>query len=140
MNVRLVKLTAKTRLPFKLEFRQLKHSVPCYGFRLETENRSLAYCTDTGVCENMLKLMKGTDVSILECSFKTGQYVDPGWPHLTPEIAAEAARISQTKKLLLTHFDASIYTSSKDRLASRKTAQQIFKNSMTASDNLEVIL
>src|SRR3989344_2691621 len=38
--------------PFLLECLYLKHADPCFGYRLEIEGKTIAYCTDTGICKN----------------------------------------------------------------------------------------
>jgi ribonuclease BN (tRNA processing enzyme) len=138
--VRLVDLSATARLPFGLEYKRLEHPVACYGYRVKTENKSVAYCTDTGFCDNLVKLMLNTDLSIVECSYKLGTKVDPKWSHLNPELAARAATESSAKKLLLTHFDASMYLTKNDRLKAQAIARKTFKQTSAAFDDMIVTL
>ncbi len=124
--------------PFAFECRQLVHADPCLGYRLELENKSIAYLTDTGVCDNLFELAKNTDLSILECSFKEKQS-DAKWPHLSPNEAAEIAKKAKTKKLVLTHFDASVYRTKEDRKNAEKAAKKIFPNTIAGYDGLEIV-
>ncbi|MDI6591783.1 MAG: ribonuclease Z, partial [Patescibacteria group bacterium] len=62
------------------------------------------------------------------------------WPHLNPEMAAEIAKKSKAKKLILTHFDANIYRSLKERKEAEKIAQKIFKKTISAFDDLKIDL
>ncbi|MFZ2456920.1 MAG: ribonuclease Z [Candidatus Altiarchaeia archaeon] len=101
-------------IPYRVECLPLIHADPCYGYRFEVDGKVLAYCTDTGYCENAVKLARGADLLITECSFKKGQS-NPGWPHLNPEDAVRIAHESGAKKLALTHFDANNYRSLKER-------------------------
>ena len=130
-------LTKKTFLSFKFEYRELLHSSQCFGYRFSLENKIITYCTDTGVCDNLLYLAKKADLLITECSFKSGQE-NPDWPHLNPEEAASMAKKSQAKKLALTHFDANRYRTIKERKESEKIAQKTFPNTLAAVDNLEI--
>ena len=77
--------------PVRFECRYLIHSTPCFGYRFEVDGKILAFCTDTGVCENAIELCRDADLMITECSFKPGQYSSI-WPHLNPEDAVNMAR------------------------------------------------
>jgi ribonuclease BN (tRNA processing enzyme) len=124
---------------FPLACKLLKHADPCLGYRLELEDKIITYCTDTGLCSNLFELARAADLLITECSFKPGQE-DWGWPHLKPEDGALVAVKSQVKKLFLTHFDASIYKTIKERKEAEVVASKIFENSFMASDGLEIEL
>jgi len=154
--------------PFLVKTKFLIHSSPCLGYRLElapvrnpdiasstsaplkrclsreisngVNKKKIVYCTDTGVCKNLKKLAKGADLLITECSLKSGQKINPEWPHLTPELAAEIAKESKAKKLILTHFGSSIYKTLKERKESEKIAKTIFKNTTAAFDEMEINL
>lgn len=126
-------------LPFLVEAKFLVHSTPCLGYRFEVENKKIAYCTDTGVCENLAELAKNADLLIAECSLKSGQ-LSKEWPHLTPEDAAKVARDSGVKKLILTHFDSGIYKTLKERKEAEKIAKTFFKNTTAAFDDLKIEL
>lgn len=138
-EIRVNELDKKSAVPVNVEFRKLKHSSLCYGFRFILENKVISYCLDTGICENLLHLAKNADLLITECSYKSGME-DKSWPHLDPENAAQVARDSGAKKLSLIHFDASLYLTLKDRKKAEKQAQEIFRNTFTAVDNQEIDL
>ena len=108
------------KLPFPLECRFLVHATPCMGYRFDLDGRVVAYCPDTGVCENAVLLAEGADLLIAECSHKPGEQ-SPQWPHLNPEDAAEIARRAGAKRLALTHFDAGRYTTIQERLDAAKS-------------------
>ncbi len=122
---------------FPLTCKLLVHADPCLGYRMEIENKIITYCTDTGVCSNLFELAKDADLLITECSYKEGQE-DWGWPHLKPKEAAEVAVKSNVKKLILTHFDASTYKTIRERKKAEDEAKKIFKNTIAASDGLEI--
>jgi ribonuclease BN (tRNA processing enzyme) len=103
------------KLPFPLECRFLVHASPCLGYRFDLDGKIVAYCPDTGICENAVLLAEDADLLIAECSHLPGE-TSPSWPHLNPQDAAEIARRARAKRLALTHFDAGRYTSLQKRL------------------------
>jgi ribonuclease BN (tRNA processing enzyme) len=125
----------QSALPFKVLALPLIHTSNCLGFRLEVEGRIVSYCTDTGYCENAIVLARGADLLIAECSLKSGQS-DEVWPHLNPETAAMMARESKAKRLVLTHFDANVYTTLEDRHEAEREARKTFANSFAAFDDM----
>jgi len=123
--------------PFPFTCKLLVHADQCLGYRLELDNRVIAYCTDTGICKSIYELSENADLLIAECSLKPGQ-VEGGWPHLRPEDAASIARESQVGRLALTHFDASIYKSIEDRKYAEAIAKKIFQKTIAVFDGLEI--
>lgn len=138
-EIRLNELDKNSTVPVNVEFRKLKHSSLCYGFRFILANKIISYCPDTGICKNLLHLAKNADLLIAECSYKSGME-DKNWPHLNPENAARVARNSGVKKLALVHFDASLYRTFTDREQAEKVAKKIFKNTFVAQDDLKIEL
>ncbi len=116
--------------PFLEDFAFLEHSDPCIGFRFRLDGKTVAYCTDTGACDNLVRLGRGADLLITECSELPGRHSDR-WPHLNPEEAVEAARKAGAKKLALTHFNAHLY----DTLEARKGIMERYKDVMVAFDD-----
>ena len=125
--------------PFKMMCKFLTHSDPCLGYRVKVENKILAYCTDTGPCDNLYTLAENADLLILECSFQPRQ-TSSLWPHLNPEQASTIASKSKVKRLVLTHFDAHSYKTMKDRLQAEITAKKNFRDTVAAYDGLEIEL
>ena len=112
----------------------LVHADPCFGYSFQLEGKKIVYCTDTGVCESMLKLAKDADLLITECAWKErNQYKE--WPHLAPEDAAETAKRADAKHLILTHFDAYNYQTLKERKIAEQRARKIFANTTAAIDD-----
>ncbi len=118
---------------------ELVHSSSCLGYRFQCEGKTIAYCTDTGSCENVLKLAKNADLFISECALRKGQD-DGGWPHLDPEQAALLAKKADARKLVLTHFDAYNHPNNKHRNIAQKHARKIFRQSIAAVDGLAISL
>ena len=139
MKVRLVELHKNTQVPIDIRFAGLLHSTKCYGYRLAADGKVVTFCTDTGICDNLLELAKNADLLITECSFMSGQE-NKKWPHLNPETAAKTAVLAKVKKLALVHFDASLYTSLNERKVAEKKAQDIFKSAFAAFDGQDVLV
>ena len=121
----------------------LVHADPCWGFRFEIpktdgQNAILSYCTDTGPCDNLVALSRMADILITECGLKSGAPSPPAWPHLNPEMAAEAAKSAGAGRLLLTHFAASIYDTKGKRMQAQTAARKIFPNTTAAMDGMRI--
>ncbi len=123
------------KFPFGLQCLDLVHSSRCFGYRFEIDGKVITYCTDTGWCDNLLTLANNADLLIAECALKSGQS-DPGWPHLNPEIAAQIAKKAKAKSLALFHFDASVYTTMKERKEAEKKAKKKFSHSFSTYDRM----
>ncbi|MBU0634080.1 MAG: MBL fold metallo-hydrolase [Candidatus Omnitrophica bacterium] len=119
--------------------RELVHADRCFGYRFKIYGKIIAYCIDTGYCQNALKLAQGADVFIAECALRAGQN-DEGWPHLDPVQAARIAKQAKAKKMVLTHFDAHNYQSKKERALAQKQARKYFAQSFAVSDGMELSL
>jgi ribonuclease BN (tRNA processing enzyme) len=125
--------------PFPFTCKLLFHSDPCLGYRLELDGKVITYCTDTGVCDSLYELAQDAALLITECSLKPGQDAG-GWPHLNPREAANAAKRANAEQLVLTHFDAECYQTGNERLEAETVAKQIFENTLSACDDLEIEL
>jgi ribonuclease BN (tRNA processing enzyme) len=123
--------------PFLEDFGYLVHSDPCMGFRFRLDGKTVAYCTDTGVCDNLLRLGRGADLLITECSELSGRHSDQ-WPHLNPEEAVEAAKKAGARRLALTHFTAHLYDSREARVGIMDRAD--FNNLTVAFDDSDIEL
>lgn len=126
-------------LPFLVKAKFLLHSQKCLGYRFEIDGKTIAYCTDTGLCKNAYELAHRADLLIAECSYSPGEK-DERWPHLNPGEAACLAKQSKAKKLFLTHFDPSRYPNFTERKKAEKAARRIFENTRAARDKMEIIL
>jgi ribonuclease BN (tRNA processing enzyme) len=137
--VRLHELNSRISPPFPVTFKKLLHPSPCYGYRFRLEDKIITYCTDTGICKNLYLLAREADLLISECGYLSGQS-KPGWPHLNPESAARVAEEAKAKKLVLVHFDASLYKTLRQRVKAERVARKIFPKTRAARDNLQIIL
>lgn len=123
--------------PFRFECRFLVHASPCLGYRFELGGKVIAYCTDTGYCDNIVYLARDADLLIIECSLYPGEET-PGWPHMNPETAARIAVDAGVARLALTHFDACRYPRIEDRQKPEDAAKKIFPDTIAAYDGLEL--
>ena len=137
----LIKEAAKEfSLPFfKVKPFLLRHSGGSYGYRFIFGDKIVAYCPDTGYCQNAIELAKNADLLIAESSL----LIRPSsakWGHLLPEDAALIAKRAKAKKLALTHFDAATYKSFSDRAKANRRAASVFKNTVSAKDGLKILV
>ena len=126
-------------IPFPVECRFLLHSSKCIGYRFELDNKVIAYCPDTGICDNAKLLAQDSDLLIAECALRIGERNNE-WPHLNPEDAAQIAKEANAGKLALVHFDANRYNSMSLRKEAQEKAREIFGNTVAAIDNMQVEL
>ena len=121
----------------KIQTRELVHSTKCIGYRLAIADKIITYCTDTGRCNNALKLAHQADLFIAECALRKDQD-DEGWPHLNPIDAALLAKEAGVKRLVLTHFDAYNFKSIRERKLAQIQARKIFPHCLAAIDNIKI--
>lgn len=139
IDVRLHELSEKNnRLPFPVSCMELFHAYRDHGCRFELDGKIIAYSGDTGICENSFKLAKNADLLIHECSYDKPKR-DP-WGHTDPIQTAKLAKEANVKNLILTHFDASVYTTFEKRIEAQTKAQKIFPNTIAARDNMIIKL
>ena len=124
-------------LPFQIECKELFHTSLTLGYRLHLDEKIIAYCPDTGYCNNAVELAKDAALLIAECSFRPGES-NPEWPHLNPQDASRIAKEAGVKKLVLTHFDASRYPTIASRKEAEKVAKETFLNSIASEDGMEI--
>lgn len=119
-------------LPFTCRF--LVHADPCLGYRFTLEGKTITFCTDTGVCDNLVRLATNADLLITECTWRE-QNEFTGWPHLAPEDGAHVAQQARAKQLALMHFDGYRYAASADRTDAERRARAIFSATRAMRDD-----
>ncbi|HEY7295079.1 MAG TPA: MBL fold metallo-hydrolase, partial [Dehalococcoidia bacterium] len=73
-----------------------------FGFRVQAEGRSLAYTGDTSYCDQLVRLARGTDVLISDCTYAAG-HNNP--EHMSfDEVRELQERIGGQTEILLTHL------------------------------------
>ncbi len=73
----------------------------CLGYRVEYQNRAVAFSGDAMASPNLVSLCTDVDVAILDCSFSSHQ---PGGSHMHAEECGKVAKKAKSKKLVLSHF------------------------------------
>jgi len=130
--------TGGNRVPYKVAVLPLEHADPCFGFRFSLDGKEIAYCTDTGPCNGIFALAHNADLLITECTLPPGAPEVKEWPHLSPEMAALAARQACARRLILTHFDAKQENGMMLRSRAQKAARKIFPNTIAAKDGMTI--
>ncbi|MBC8046383.1 MAG: ribonuclease Z [Fimbriimonadaceae bacterium] len=91
--------------------------------------RSYAYCSDTAYNENMLSAIYGVDLMYHDCTFDdAAQLRAEETYHSTTKQAAQIAKLSQAKQLLIGHF-SSKYENLNSLLLE---AKEVFENTLLA--------
>ncbi|MCI3196633.1 MULTISPECIES: ribonuclease Z [Bacillus] len=102
------------------------------------KGRVVAFSGDTRVCSNVKELAAGADVLVHEATFAKGDdKLAHDYFHSTTEQAAKTAKEAGAKKLILTHISAR-YQGEASLQMLLTEAEDIFPNSMTAFDFLEI--
>ncbi|MGW8459996.1 ribonuclease Z [Bacillus atrophaeus] len=102
------------------------------------KGRVVAFSGDTRVCSNVKELAVDADVLVHEATFAKGDdKLAHDYFHSTTEQAAKTAKEAGAKKLILTHISAR-YQGEACLQMLLTEAEDIFQNSMTAFDFLEI--
>ena len=124
-------------LPFEVECIELSHTSLTLGYRLHLDGKIIAYCPDTGFCKNAVRVARGADLLIAECSLRPGEHLS-AWSHLNPQQASKIAKDGKAKQLILTHFDASRYLTMESRKEAEIVAKRTFPNSIASRDDMQI--
>lgn len=89
--------------PLKFEMVPVAHPVESWAVRVTEGDRSFVYSGDTGPCEALVDLAKGTDLLLAEAAFREGEN-NPENLHMTGKEAAETALRAGVGRLVLTHI------------------------------------
>ncbi|MDQ3475517.1 MAG: MBL fold metallo-hydrolase [Actinomycetota bacterium] len=104
----------------RISFARMNHPVETYAIRVEAGTTSLTYSADTGICPELIRLAKGTDVLLCEAAQPDDE---PGYPpdlHLTGGQAGAHAAAAGVGRLLLTHIPP--WVNADAQLAAARTA------------------
>lgn len=133
-KVRFHTVTGDLTSPVKFHTAKLQHSVPCHGYKFYIENKTVTYCTDTGLCNGLKNLAKNADLLITECAMAPSDK-SANLFHITPETAAYVAKEAAAKKLALCHFDPAKYPTLDSRKLAENAANFIFNNTIATNDS-----
>jgi ribonuclease BN (tRNA processing enzyme) len=77
----------------------------CFGYRLEVDDRALAYSGDSQLCDALIDLATDADAFVVECSCWDGAC----GPHMgPPEIRELRERLGPAPAFILTHLDPGV--------------------------------
>lgn len=101
------------------------------------KGKKITYIPDTRYCKDIIKLAKDSDLLICESTFGPERSDEAKeYKHLTATQAAEIAKESNSKHLILTHFSQRY----KDTKSLLNSAKKIFKKTECAEDFLLFVL
>ncbi|MEO8712125.1 MAG: MBL fold metallo-hydrolase [Parafilimonas sp.] len=114
-----------------------------YGFRVEDEAVTFAFCTDVehinGIDENIVNLAKDADLLIHDGQYTPEEYPKfKGWGHSSYEHAVEVAIRANVKRLIITHHDPDHNDEFLDEM--EQDCQKLFPNSIFAKEGMEIIV
>lgn len=89
--------------PFTVDLARVAHPIEAYGVRLTAGGRTLTYSGDTGECEELVALARGSDAFLCEASWHDDVANPPG-VHMSGREAAEHGDRAGVGRLLLTHL------------------------------------
>ncbi|MFH0798418.1 MAG: ribonuclease Z [Candidatus Woesearchaeota archaeon] len=102
-----------------------------------TKGKKVTIITDTGLCKDCYELAKDSDLLICESTYdEEMEEKAKEYRHLSSNQAAEIAKTSKSKKLILTHFSQRYKTVAK----LKSQAKKIFKNVECAKDFMKISL
>lgn len=87
-----------------LSFARTNHPVETYAIRVESATASMTYSADTGVCDDVIQLARGSDLLLCEAAQPDGDSAYPSGLHLTGAQAGEHAAAAGVGRLVLTHI------------------------------------
>ncbi|MGB9809193.1 MAG: MBL fold metallo-hydrolase [Caldanaerobacter sp.] len=109
----------------EISFKKMNHPVETYAVKMKKDDKIFVYSADTVYTEDLVDFAKGADLLLCDANFLSGMQ----GPHMTAAEAAEVAKKSGSKRLILTHL--SPLMSLKDYYAEAKT---LFENTEIARD------
>lgn len=104
----------------RLSFARTNHPVETYAIRVEAGSTSLTYSADTGICDELITLARGSDLLLCEAAAPDGELGYPTGLHLTGTQAGEHAAAAGVGRLLLTHVPP--WVDADAQLAAARTA------------------
>ena len=106
------------------------------GLVYSQKGKKISFIFDTGKCAGALKLAKDSDLAVMESTYSDAEARLAGeYHHLTTSMAAEIAKKSNVKELVLTHISQRFEYKEKKLLSE---AKKIFKNVRIARDLMSV--
>lgn len=112
------------------------NKVRAKDYTYKQEGKKIAFILDTKLCANAKKLAKDADLAIIEATYSENEKeLAKNYKHLTAAQAAEIAKSSKAKELILTHISQRFENKEKILL---DEAKKIFKNVAISHDFMRV--
>jgi ribonuclease BN (tRNA processing enzyme) len=124
---------------FSFEALPLLHNTTSFGYRLKFPEKSISYCVDTKLCENVYRISDNADVFICDAALKIHDSPIDKF-HMKIEDAFKVASKSNVKLLILTHFGAVKYKSLRERELEAELLESEFCNYIVGIDGKELTL
>ena len=88
---------------------EMEHKIPCWGYRISDNSKSLVFITDTLASSNAVKLAQNSDVLIHEATYnhKMREKASKHF-HTTNIQAMDIADEAKVNRLILTHFNPNL--------------------------------
>jgi phosphoribosyl 1,2-cyclic phosphodiesterase len=125
---------------------RLNHPGEAVGYRVNWRGGAAAYITDTEhfpdrLDENVLRLVEGVDVLIVDATYTDDEYYNPkssklGWGHSTWQEGIKVAKAGNVKQLVLFHHDPAHHDSVLDAIG--EEAMSYFPNTLMAREGLAI--
>jgi phosphoribosyl 1,2-cyclic phosphodiesterase len=122
----------------------LNHPGGAMGYRINWQNRSVAYITDTehlssGIDRDILALIDGADVLIYDCTYTDEEYPSRvGWGHSTWQEGIKLAIAADVQQLVIFHHDPSHNDDFMDAIGI--SAAKVFPQTIVAREGLELFV
>jgi phosphoribosyl 1,2-cyclic phosphodiesterase len=136
MEVKLGDVTVQTGL--------LNHPGGAMGYRVNWQDRSVAYITDTEhlsteIDRDVLALVDGVDVLIYDCTYTDEEYPSRvGWGHSTWQEGVKLAIAAGVEQLVIFHHDPSHNDDFMDAIGI--SAARVFPQSIVAREGMELFV
>jgi len=105
---------------------QVEHGFPAYAYSIESNESKITYSGDTKPNNQIIELAKDSDLLICEATFPDKfKKVAHKYHHCTPSDAANIAKKSNSKKLVLVHISP-VFESVIPKM--KNAAEEIFEN------------
>ncbi len=116
---------------------EMDHTLPCLGYRIESEGKIISFTGDTQPCKSLKSLGIDSDIFIHEATYLQKDIEKArDTKHSSPGEAAKAAAMARTRRLLLTHVNDS-YEKPEEMM---KESQGTFRDVTVAYDGLRLDL
>lgn len=128
-----------------IETGALNHTDGAVGYRVNIDNRAVAYITDheagvmPGADQNVLRLVRNADLVIFDTTYTPEEAPNfAGWGHSNWEIAVSICRQAGAKRLALFHHRPRRTDEALDKI--ELDVKAVFDQAFVAYDDLEMVL